>query len=129
MVRSSKTLTPLSLKSFLADQGLSEDPAIGEVHQSVNSPVKRFIDIVGALVGLTITAIILIPVQLDNPGLIFYSQIRCGYKGRHFRVWKFRSMVINADQVKHLVENQAKGLIFKNTDDPIITRVGRFLLR
>lgn len=133
VVTSSKALIPLSLKSLMADQGLSGDPVTGEVHRSVNSPVKRCIDIVGALVGLTITAIILIPlaiaIQLDDPGPIFYSQIRCGYKGRHFRVWKFRSMVVNADKVKHLVENQAKGLIFKNTNDPRITRVGRFLRR
>ncbi|MBD2543487.1 sugar transferase [Planktothricoides raciborskii] len=133
VITSSKILTPVSLKSFLFDKGLPCDPAIGEVHQSVNSQIKRFIDIVGALVGLTITAIILIPlaiaIQIDDPGPILYSQVRCGYKGRRFRVWKFRSMVVNADKLKHVVENQAKGLIFKNTDDPRITKVGRFLRR
>ncbi len=132
MITSSKILTPVSLKSFFLDKELPDDPA-GEVHQSVNSRIKRFIDIIGALVGLTITAIILIPlaiaIQIDDPGPIFYSQIRCGYKGRRFRLWKFRSMVVNADKLKHLVENQAEGLIFKNTDDPRITKVGRFLRR
>ncbi len=104
-----------------------------EVHQSVNSQAKRLLDIVGALVGLAITAIVFIPlaiaIQINDPGPILYSQIRCGHKGRRFRVWKFRSMVVNADKIKHLVENQATGLIFKNTDDPRITKVGSFIRR
>lgn len=102
-------------------------------HPSVNSKLKRLVDILGALVGLTITAIIFIPIaiaiQLDNPGPILYSQVRCGLYGQSFRIWKFRSMVTNADQIKHLVENQAKGNIFKNDNDPRITRVGHFLRR
>lgn len=102
-----------------------------DVHPSVTSRVKRLVDIVGALVGLAITALIAIPVaiavQFDNPGPIFYSQIRCGFNGRTFRIWKFRSMVIEADRLKHLVHNQAKGNIFKNRNDPRVTRVGKFL--
>lgn len=107
--------------------------ALKEAHPSVTSKAKRLIDIVGALVGLTITVIILIPVAIaiwiDNPGPIFYSQIRCGLNGQFFRIWKFRSMVVDADKVKHLVKNEAQGLIFKNEKDPRITRVGRFLRR
>ena len=100
-------------------------------HPSVYSKTKRFIDMIGAIVGLIITAILAIPIaiaiQLDDPGPILYSQIRCGLNGRHFRIWKFRSMIVNADAHKHLVENQAQGHIFKNENDPRITRVGRFL--
>lgn len=103
------------------------------VHPSVTSKAKRLIDIVGALVGLSITGMVAIPVAIavrfDNPGPIFYSQIRCGLKGKPFRIWKFRSMVMNADKLKHLVNNEAKGGIFKNKNDPRITRVGRFLRR
>lgn len=101
------------------------------VHRSVNCKIKRLIDIAGALVGITITAIIAIPLaiamQLDNPGPIFYSQIRCGLNGKHFRIWKFRSMVVDAEQKKHLVENQASGFIFKNENDPRVTQIGRIL--
>jgi lipopolysaccharide/colanic/teichoic acid biosynthesis glycosyltransferase len=104
-----------------------------QVHPSVDSKTKRLVDIVGALVGLTITGLILLPtaiaIQLDNPGSIFYRQIRCGLNGRTFKIWKFRSMVAEADRLKHLVKNEAKGLIFKNQNDPRITRVGRFLRR
>jgi lipopolysaccharide/colanic/teichoic acid biosynthesis glycosyltransferase len=103
------------------------------VHASVNSKAKRCIDILGALVGLAITALVAIPViiatQIDDPGPILYSQLRCGYRGKYFRIWKFRSMVIGADKLQHLVENQASGHIFKNENDPRITRIGRFLRR
>lgn len=102
-------------------------------HPSVSSKLKRLIDIAGALVGLSITVIVAIPIaiaiQLDNPGPIFYSQKRCGVNGRPFRIWKFRSMVTDADKLKHLVKNQAKGNIFKSKNDPRITRIGAFLRR
>ncbi|MEC4805669.1 MAG: sugar transferase [Jaaginema sp. PMC 1079.18] len=100
-------------------------------HSSTQCRIKRFIDILGALVGLAITALLTIPIAiamyLDDPGPIFYSQTRCGLHGKPFRIWKFRSMIVDADCQKHLVKNQAKGLIFKNDNDPRITRVGAFL--
>lgn len=118
-------------QSFLdemADIGLGYS---GESHPSVRSRAKRLLDILGATVGLGITALLAIPIALaiylDNPGPIFYSQLRCGLKGKTFRIWKFRTMVANADQLKHLVENKVKGNLFKNENDPRITRVGRFL--
>ncbi len=114
----------LMTKGSFLNNGIVEHPSVG-------SKTKRCIDIMGALVGLTITGLIAIPIaiaiQLDSPGSILYSQIRCGLHGKQFRIWKFRSMIPNADQQKHLVENQAKGHIFKNDNDPRITRVGRFL--
>ena len=103
------------------------------LHYSAKSKRKRLLDIMGALVGLAITAILAIPlaiaIQLDDPGPIFYSQMRCGIKGQPFRLWKFRSMVVDAHRLQHLVQNQAKGNIFKNPNDPRVTRVGRFLRR
>ncbi|MBD2250781.1 sugar transferase [Nostoc parmelioides] len=103
------------------------------VHYSTISVRKRLIDIIGAIVGLIITAIITVPIAIltiiNDPGPIFYSQIRCGLNGRHFRIWKFRSMVVNADKVKHLVKNQAQGHIFKSVNDPRITPMGKFLRR
>lgn len=104
-----------------------------QVHPSVTSRAKRMLDILGAIVGLVITGIIALPIaiamQFDDPGNIFYSQTRCGLKGKPFKIWKFRSMITDADQKKHLVENQAKGHIFKNDKDPRVTRVGSFLRR
>lgn len=103
------------------------------LHGSTRCRIKRFIDILGAIVGLAITAVLTVPIAiamyLDDPGPIFYSQIRCGLHGKPFRIWKFRSMIVDADRRQHLVQNQAKGFIFKNENDPRITRVGRFLRR
>ncbi len=103
------------------------------VHPSVTSKTKRLIDILGAVVGLGVTAVVTIPVALaialDNPGPIFYSQTRCGLNGRTFRIWKFRSMVVGAERLKHLVNNEASGYIFKNENDPRITWIGKFLRR
>ncbi|QLE58631.1 sugar transferase [Nostoc sp. TCL26-01] len=100
-------------------------------HPSVKSKFKRCLDIVGSLVGLLILAILFIPiaiaVKLDSPGPIFFSQERYGLQGRTFHIWKFRSMVSDAERLKSLVENEADGLIFKNKHDFRVTRVGRFL--
>ncbi|MBD2356114.1 sugar transferase [Tolypothrix sp. FACHB-123] len=119
----------LTLLSQIDSVNLSPQP----LHPSISSRRKRLIDILGAIVGLAITALVAVPVAIatliDNPGPIFYSQVRCGLNGKPFRMWKFRSMVVNADKLKHLVKNEAQGHIFKSVDDPRITRVGKFLRR
>lgn len=100
-------------------------------HPSTNSIIKRLLDLVGSLVGLVIFAIAFVPIAiaivLDSPGPIFYKQQRCGLHGQTFTLAKFRTMVQNADQLKAMVSNEAKGAIFKNQNDPRVTRVGRFL--
>ncbi|WP_413172290.1 sugar transferase [Anabaena azotica] len=100
-------------------------------HASVRSPIKRAIDIVGAILGLGVTAVLFVPIaiaiKIDSPGPILFSQTRCGWMGRQFRIWKFRSMVTNAEVLKSTITNQASGAFFKNDNDPRITRVGRFL--
>ena len=104
-----------------------------KIHPSVCSVWKRCLDLIGAIVGLAITALLFIPIaiaiQVDHPGPIFYSQERCGVAGRRFRIWKFRSMVTNADAIKQSLRNEASGHVFKIVDDPRVTRVGRFLRR
>lgn len=128
------TATPLIQSSSSVPSMISSQKAFQNskpLHPSVNSKVKRLIDIFGALIGLVIVGLLYIPIavaiQLDNPGPVLYSQIRCGLHGQTFRIWKFRSMIVEADQLKHLVNNQAKGNIFKNRHDPRITKVGKFL--
>ena len=83
--------------------------------------------------GLCITGILFFPlllaIKLDSPGPVLYSQIRCGLNGDCFRIWKFRSMVTDAEEMKKLVKNEASGHIFKNKNDPRVTRVGQFLRR
>ncbi|ARV63069.1 anti-anti-sigma factor [Nostocales cyanobacterium HT-58-2] len=104
-------------------------------HPSIRSWMKRFIDVVGSVVGLIITGVLLIPIaaaiRLDSPGPIFFSQIRCGWMGKRFRIWKFRSMYIDAEARKAELEkqNQVQGAFFKIDNDPRVTKVGRFLRR
>lgn len=100
-------------------------------HVSAFSSFKRFVDILGGVIGLFCLAVVFIPIaiaiRLDSPGSVFYSQKRYGLLGKPFRIYKFRSMVENADELKSQIRNEAKGLIFKNSYDPRITRVGKFL--
>ena len=96
--------------------------------------VKRTVDVIGA--GLAVVAlspvmiIAAIAIALDSSGPVFFGQRRIGRDGTPFKVFKFRTMVVGADEQKHkfLHLNQADGL-FKIAEDPRVTRVGRFLRR
>jgi anti-anti-sigma factor len=100
-------------------------------HPSIHSRTKRAIDITGAIVGLGITAVLFVPIaiaiKLNSRGAILFSQTRCGHLGRRFKVWKFRSMVTDAEQLKAQVKNENEGAFFKNANDPRVTKVGQFL--
>ena len=102
-------------------------------HPSVASWMKRLLDIVGSVIGLLITGVLFIPIaiaiQINDPGPIFFSQIRCGWMGKRFEIWKFRSMCVDAEAKKSQVKNQVQGAFFKNENDPRVTKVGRFLRR
>ena len=94
---------------------------------------KRAFDFLFSSVVLILTAPLLlaiaIAVKLDSPGPVFYSSARIGKKGRVFRCIKFRSMIRDAEmqraKIAHL--NERDGVLFKVTNDPRITRLGRFL--
>lgn len=85
-------------------------------------PVKRAIDLVGAGVGLAFVAIafplLAVAIYLGSPGPIFHRQIRVGKGGRPFRVYKFRSMIPDAEP---------KGAVWASAQDERVTRVGRIL--
>lgn len=92
--------------------------------------LKRLIDIIGAGCGLIalspvfgITALL---IKIEDGGPIFFSQQRVGKWGKRFKMYKFRSMVVNADKIKSelLDQNEAGGVIFKMKKDPRITKVG-----
>lgn len=95
---------------------------------------KRLLDIAGGTVGVilaVLVAIIIGPIiYLKSPGPILFSQIRVGKYGRTFRLYKFRSMIINAEQQKKelLSRNKIQGNMFKIDDDPrIIPGIGHFI--
>jgi lipopolysaccharide/colanic/teichoic acid biosynthesis glycosyltransferase len=120
-----------SINNILADADSEAGNSRPNPHRSARSQFKRCLDILGSLVGLAILAIVFIPIaiaiKIDSPGPIFFSQERYGLQGRPFRMYKFRSMVSDAEKLKSLVSNEVNGLLFKNKSDFRITRVGRFL--
>jgi exopolysaccharide biosynthesis polyprenyl glycosylphosphotransferase len=94
--------------------------------------LKRSLDLFGATFGLLALAPVLaalaVAIKLDSRGPVLFRQERVGRDGRPFRIFKFRTMVVDAEARKHelLQSNEADGL-FKIADDPRITRVGRIL--
>ena len=97
--------------------------------------LKRALDILGALVGLIISvpviAVTAIPLKIESPGPLFFKQKRVGLNGRFFYIYKLRSMYMDAEARKKelMGQNEMNGLMFKMTDDPRVTRVGRFIRR
>jgi len=97
--------------------------------------VKRLVDIVGALVGLVVCAplmaVIAVAIKLDSPGPVFFVQERVGENGRPFRMVKFRSMVVGAEEMlEQLIDlERLESPAFKIKNDPRVTRVGRILRR
>lgn len=96
--------------------------------------VKRCFDFCCAtgfvLLAAPLYLFIALLIKIDSPGPIFYKQTRIGLHGRQFKVWKFRTMVVNADQLQKDLEasNEMKdGVLFKMKNDPRITGVGKFL--
>ena len=95
--------------------------------------VKRGFDLLGATLGLIamapVMAAIAIAIKLDSRGPIFFKQRRVGRHGRHFEVYKFRTMVPDAEALKEALRdrNEAKDGLFKIAEDPRITRVGKLL--
>ena len=88
---------------------------------------KRIIDILGASVGIILffipMLIIAIAIKLENPkGTIFFTQNRCGLNGNVFKMYKFRSMIMNAEEQLSILNdrNEMDGPVFKIKDDPRI---------
>ena len=94
---------------------------------------KRGIDIIGAGSGLIllspVIAIVACAVKFTSKGPIFFSQKRVGKNGQLFDMYKFRSMVVNAEELKEKLahQNEMSGPMFKMKDDPRVTKVGKFI--
>jgi len=92
---------------------------------------KRAFDLAGAVVLLALLSPIMLVtwavLMVTTKGRPIFAQERVGLCGRRFRMFKFRSMVVDATRLQEQVVNEASGPVFKNRRDPRITRVGRFL--
>ncbi|WP_283583739.1 sugar transferase [Limosilactobacillus difficilis] len=103
-------------------------------HQYAYRFIKRLFDICASAVALVLISpillIIAICIKVDDPkGPVFYTQTRVGKDGKLFKMYKFRSMVTNADELlaKLKSQNEVNGAMFKMKNDPRITRVGKII--
>ena len=109
------------------------------IRKIIYTVIKRIVDIIGGIVGtillVPITAVVWIArlVTRENDGPIFYEQLRIGKNGKQFRLYKYRSMVVNADEIlaSYLEENEEARKEYKKykklQDDPRITKVGKII--
>lgn len=95
---------------------------------------KRVFDILCAIIGLLILSVLFFIIGLlikleDKQGSVFFKQTRIGKDGKPFEMYKFRSMVSNAEDLKASLmdKNEATGPVFKIKDDPRVTRIGKFI--
>ncbi|MHB1856258.1 MAG: sugar transferase [Acidobacteriaceae bacterium] len=101
-------------------------PVVGQL-------LKRCLDVVVSACALLVLSplllLIIVAIRLDSPGPIFYGAERIGIKGRRFRCWKFRTMVVNADSLREQFnnKNERDGVLFKMSGDPRVTCLGRIL--
>ncbi|GLC29732.1 sugar transferase [Clostridium omnivorum] len=95
--------------------------------------IKRLIDIIGALCGIVLLSpimlIVAIAIKFESKGPIIFAQERVGQHGKTFKMYKFRSMVVNAEELLSKLEdkNEMSGPMFKIKEDPRITKVGKFI--
>jgi lipopolysaccharide/colanic/teichoic acid biosynthesis glycosyltransferase len=96
--------------------------------------MKRFIDFFLSLIGIILLFPVLIIIAMlikieDKKGSIFFSQSRVGKDGRTFQMYKFRTMVTNAEELleKLIEHNEASGPLFKMKEDPRVTNIGKIL--
>lgn len=97
----------------------------------VRESIIRFIDIVGALIGLSLSAVLILIIGLfvrRDGGKVFFKQNRVGLNGKRFVMWKIRSMVVDAEIIRQelIAQSDVDGM-FKMKDDPRITPVGKFI--
>lgn len=118
------------------NEELSNESSIGLITNNRKSyhTSKRLIDIICSILGIIILSplflIVAVLIKLeDREGHIFFKQVRIGKDGKEFKMYKFRSMVSNAEELKVslMAQNEADGPVFKMKEDPRITMIGKFI--
>ena len=127
-----KTMSPIVEQSTI--EGFPVSAIVNrQQHESAGFLIKRIFDVLGAATLLILTSPLLLlgalAVLFTSPGSIIFVQERVGLNKRMFRMYKFRTMVINADKLQAGLEsaNEMDGPVFKIQNDPRITRVGKWL--
>lgn len=106
----------------------------GPAPRKLYTAVKRAVDILGSLAGILFCLPLFVTIALllkleDHRGGAFFKQTRIGKDGKPFTMYKFRSMVSNAEEILEglLEHNEVQGAMFKMKEDPRVTKVGRFI--
>lgn len=101
---------------------------------NLRTMIKRSLDFISAIVLLIIFGLPMLAlalwIKLDSPGPVIYKQVRVGFNGKQFKVWKFRTMVQNAAELQKELEAKNEvdgGVLFKIKEDPRITKSGKIL--
>lgn len=95
--------------------------------------LKRLIDLFGSVIGLIVLSpiifIVSLLIKLESKGPVIFSQDRIGKDGKVFKMYKFRSMVVNAEELKEKLkeQNEMSGPMFKMKEDPRVTKIGKFI--
>ncbi|WP_027631818.1 sugar transferase [Clostridium hydrogeniformans] len=95
--------------------------------------IKRLIDLIGSICGVILLSPIIILtsilIKIDSKGPVVFAQERVGLNEKNFKMYKFRSMVVNAEKLKDelLNKNEMSGPMFKMKDDPRVTKIGKFI--
>jgi len=106
---------------------------VSKKQNNIYEASKRVLDFVAALLGLILLSpvflIVSILIKLESEGEVIFSQTRIGLKGKKFKMYKFRSMVKNAEELKAKLatQNEMSGPMFKMKEDPRVTKVGKFI--
>ena len=108
-----------------------EQPAFVGGARFLKDAFDTLVSFIGLLLLIPVFAVLAVVIAVSDPGPVFYRQKRIGQDGRPFTCWKFRTMVVGADSLKDDLSdlNEKDAVTFKISDDPRITRVGRFLRR
>ena len=106
---------------------------VSKKQNNIYEASKRALDFVASLLGLILLSpvflIVSILIKLESEGEVIFSQTRIGLKGKKFKMYKFRSMVKNAEELKGKLaaQNEMSGPMFKMKEDPRVTKVGKFI--
>ncbi|WP_139691837.1 sugar transferase [Sporolactobacillus terrae] len=122
-------------ESFTINIGMDAQDLKEKVeNQHMYRITKRLIDIIGAILGIIFLSPVFLIVSAlikieDSKGPVIFKQVRVGKNGRTFKIYKFRSMVTNAEQLlgQLLDQNETTGAMFKMKNDPRVTRIGHFI--
>ena len=129
------SVSDLTARTDFPPVDLAAEPAASPNASLLDAALRRTLDVVVSAVALLLLlpllALIALCIRLDSPGPILFVQTRVGRHGRHFPVFKFRSMFTDAEARLHTVldTNERTGPVFKMKQDPRITRIGRGLRR